>query len=166
MFTPVLLQAVHLGYFATEDSAAQMYDRAAVCVWGPEAILNFPRRFYDSDELPDGWVSDEEQLHSVLRKFKVQRKPQHCTQVLCPPGLHWLACDLLLMCQHAAQAVCVRLLDRMLASLLAHMPACLQCTMQARLNMIRSVKYCKHKFVCRLMEGCTPLPSHMYTSLV
>ncbi|DBB06366.1 TPA: hypothetical protein ACH3X1_011933 [Trebouxia sp. C0004] len=63
-------RAVHLGYFATEDSAAQMYDRAAVCVRGPEAILNFPRHFYDSDELPDGWVSSEEQLHSVLRKFK------------------------------------------------------------------------------------------------
>ena len=56
------------------------------------------------------------------------------------------------MCQHAAQAVYVRLLDRMRASLLAHMPACLQCTMQAHLDMIKSVKYCKHKFVCRLME--------------
>jgi len=58
-------RAVRLGYVATEDSAAQMYDRAAVCVRGPETILNFPRHFYDSDELPDGWVSSEEQLHSV-----------------------------------------------------------------------------------------------------
>lgn len=85
MFTPVLLQAVHLGHFATEDSAAQMYDRAAVCVRGPEAILNFPRHFYDSDELPDGWVSSEEQLHSVLRKFKDNHNiaPRYCVHMGC-----------------------------------------------------------------------------------
>lgn len=66
---PVLLQAVHLGCFATEDSAAHMYDRAAICVRGPEAILNFPRLWYDNDGLPNGWVSSKAQLQSVLSKF-------------------------------------------------------------------------------------------------
>lgn len=61
--------AVHLGCFATEDSAAHMYDRAAICVRGPEAMLNFPRQWYDNDGLPNGWVSSKAQLQSVLSKF-------------------------------------------------------------------------------------------------
>ncbi len=63
-------RVVHLGYFATEYSAAHMYDRAALCVRGPEAILNFSRHWYDSDGLPNAWVSSEEQLQAVLSKFK------------------------------------------------------------------------------------------------
>ena len=66
MFTAAVLQAVHLGCFATEDSAAHMYDRAAVCVRGPQAILNFPRKCYDYDGLPNGWVSSKQQLLSIL----------------------------------------------------------------------------------------------------
>lgn len=79
-FTPVFLQAVHLGCFATEDSAAHMYDRAAVCVRGPEAILNLPRQWYDHDGLPNGWVSSRKQLHSVLSKFKDSHHaaPRYC----------------------------------------------------------------------------------------
>ena len=47
-----------------------MYDRAAVCVWGPEAILNFLRQWYDSDGLPNGWVSSKAELQAVLSEFK------------------------------------------------------------------------------------------------
>ena len=100
----------------------QTYDRAAVCVWGPEAILKFPD--IDIDEFPNGWVSSEEQLHSVLRMFEDNHNIAPQVILSCPPGLHCLVCDLLLMCQHAAQTVCVRLLDHMPASLLAHIPAC------------------------------------------
>ncbi|KAL0037776.1 hypothetical protein WJX77_011505 [Trebouxia sp. C0004] len=37
---------------------------------GPEAIFNNPRQWYDIDGLPNGWVSSEKQLKSVLSKFK------------------------------------------------------------------------------------------------
>lgn len=98
MFTCVLQQAVHLGYFATEDSAACMYDRAAICVRGPEAILSNDRQWYDIDGLPNGWVSSEKQLKSVLSKFKESHHaaPRYCVH----PGC--IGPSVLLMCQLAA----------------------------------------------------------------
>lgn len=85
MFTAAGLQAVHLGCFATEDSAAHMYDRAAICVRGPEAILNFPRKCYDYDGLPNGWVGSKEQLLSILSKFKDNHNaaPRYCIHPGC-----------------------------------------------------------------------------------
>lgn len=59
-----------MGYFATEDDAAHMYDRAAICVRGSEAILNYPRHTYDNDDLPSGWLSSKVQLLAILDKFK------------------------------------------------------------------------------------------------
>jgi len=47
-----------------------MYDRAAICVRGPGAVLNFARELYDHDQLSNGWVDSEAQLHFVLDKFK------------------------------------------------------------------------------------------------
>ena len=40
------LQAVWLGDFATEEEAARMYNRAAICVRGSAAMLNYPRENY------------------------------------------------------------------------------------------------------------------------
>lgn len=47
-----------------------MYDRAAICIRGPGAVLNFARELYDHDQLSNGWVDSEAQLHFVLDKFK------------------------------------------------------------------------------------------------
>ncbi len=47
-----------------------MYDRAAICVRGPGAVLNFARELYDHDPLSNDWVDNEAQLHSVFSKFK------------------------------------------------------------------------------------------------
>ena len=85
MFEFVLSQARYLGYFATEESAAYMYDRAAIGVRGPEASLNFPRQLYDSTGLPNGWMSSEDQLQSVLRNFKDDHNaaPRYCIHPGC-----------------------------------------------------------------------------------
>lgn len=58
-----------LSYFAREDDAAHMYDRAAICVRGSAAILNYPRHTYDNDDL-HGWLTSKDQLLSILDKFK------------------------------------------------------------------------------------------------
>ena len=64
------------------------------------------------------------------------------------------------MCQHAAQTVCVRLLDHMPASLLAHMPvcphACLPTCLLAYVNKVLKVTLEKEKFdldTCVSPEG-------------
>ena len=63
------LQAIYLGDFDTQEAAAHMYDRAAICVHGFDTVLNYDRSFYDSEELSDGWVGSEEQLLSILNRF-------------------------------------------------------------------------------------------------
>lgn len=45
-----------------------MYDRAAICVRGPGAVLNFARELYDHDQLFNGWVDSEAQLYLSLDK--------------------------------------------------------------------------------------------------
>lgn len=47
-----------------------MYDRAAICVRGPEAVLNFARELYENDQISNGWVDSDAQLHLSLDKFK------------------------------------------------------------------------------------------------
>lgn len=47
-----------------------MYDRAAICVRGSAAMLNYPREDYANDDLCNGWVACEEQLQSALSKFR------------------------------------------------------------------------------------------------
>ena len=82
------LQAVWLGDFAKEEEAARMYDRAAICVRGSAAMLNYLREDYANGDLCSGWVACEEQLQSVLSKFKrnkgfVSRRCVLRTQVSC-----------------------------------------------------------------------------------
>ena len=65
-----------------------MYDRAAICVRGSAAMLNYPREDYANDDLCNGWVACEEQLQSALSKFKqekgfVSRRRVLPTQVSC-----------------------------------------------------------------------------------
>lgn len=143
-----MLQAVHLGCVATEDSAAHMYDRAAICVRGPEAILNFPRQWYDSDGLLNGWVGSKAQLQSVLSKFTDNHNaaPRYCVHPGCIGSSVTCCCCASMQRRH----FCMKLI--------ACMPADLLFTMHARLNMIVSAK--PYKLMCRVVKGYTPLPSH------
>lgn len=72
-------KAVWLGDFATEEEAAQMYDRAAICVRGSAAMLNYPREDYANDDLCNGWVACEEQLQVALSKFKQNKGFVSCS---------------------------------------------------------------------------------------
>ena len=85
---------------------------------GPEAILNFPRCWYDSDALPNGWLSNTEELQSVLSKFRNDHNaaPRYCVQSGCIGSsfdslLQALGCSMdslyrlfacLLPCKHAS----------------------------------------------------------------
>ncbi len=66
---------MHLGWFATQEEAARMYDRAAICVRGSEAILNNRRSQYDNDGLPKWSLSNIDELVAVLARFKDDDNP-------------------------------------------------------------------------------------------
>ena len=59
-----------------------MYDRAAICVRGSAAMLNYPREDYANDDLCNGWAACEEQLQSALSKFKQNKGFVSCRCVL------------------------------------------------------------------------------------
>lgn len=66
-----------------------MYDRTAICVRGAGAVLNFARELYDHDQLSNGWVDSEAQLHFVLDKFKDNhRNSQRPTEGYVPLSSH------------------------------------------------------------------------------
>ena len=52
-----------------------MYDRAAICVRGSEAILNNRRSQYDNDGLPEWSLSNKDELAAVLAMFKDDDSP-------------------------------------------------------------------------------------------
>ena len=52
-----------------------MYDRAAICVRGSEAILNNRRSQYDNDGLPEWSLSNKDELFAVLGRFKDDDSP-------------------------------------------------------------------------------------------
>ena len=52
-----------------------MYDRAAICVCGSEAILNNRRSQYDNDGLPKWSLSNIDELVAVLARFKDDDNP-------------------------------------------------------------------------------------------
>jgi len=52
-----------------------MYDRAAICVCGSEAILNNRRSQYDNDGLPEWSLSNKDELVAVLARFKDDDSP-------------------------------------------------------------------------------------------
>ena len=58
-----------------------MCDRAAICTCGSGAVLNFPRDFYEGDDLPNSWVANEKQLLSILHRFKqpADNRSSRCT---------------------------------------------------------------------------------------
>ena len=52
-----------------------MYDRAAICVHGSEAILNHRRSQYDNDGLPKWSLSNNDELGAVLARFQDDGSP-------------------------------------------------------------------------------------------
>ena len=74
--------AVHLGWFASQEEAAEMYDRAAICVRGSEAILTNRRSQYDDDDLPESPLSNRDELTAVLARFKDEDSlHRYCAQL-------------------------------------------------------------------------------------